>query len=251
MTPDTKETRRTLWKSHNFAGTIDWAVDLQSFTSMDANDFSDRPASGDGCVSGSDTTLDSDDLCEFTCALGFCPEPLCFCSGTGELDTLPDESNRNISNIIAFDETNVNLNRVCKFACKYGYCPEQLCSDKPEGIESIPEPQPNMRDDNANRCFIYQRGRAADHDDHSCQNTCNALAPQDGQSIRSSTCLGTLDYVGEPPWVESPTGEMVLPGECKCDIEVINVLAEIFMEALPAIAQVRSHRPLVTVALTV
>jgi hypothetical protein len=138
MTPDTKETRRAFWKSHNFAGTVDWAVDLQAFTLADANDFSDRPASGEGCVSGYDTTLDSDDLCEFTCALGFCPEPLCSCRETGEMDLLPNESDRNVSIIVAYDELNVNLNRVYKFACQYGYCPEELCFDKPQETAPVP-----------------------------------------------------------------------------------------------------------------
>lgn len=32
MTPTTKSTRRDNWKGYNFAGTIDWAVDLQDFT---------------------------------------------------------------------------------------------------------------------------------------------------------------------------------------------------------------------------
>jgi hypothetical protein len=31
MTDITKSTRRTLWQGYNFAGTIDWAVDLQDF----------------------------------------------------------------------------------------------------------------------------------------------------------------------------------------------------------------------------
>ncbi|ODA80986.1 hypothetical protein RJ55_03946 [Drechmeria coniospora] len=35
MTTTTKNTRRKHWKNHQFAGTIDWAVDLQEFTSDD------------------------------------------------------------------------------------------------------------------------------------------------------------------------------------------------------------------------
>ncbi|CAG8961706.1 hypothetical protein HYFRA_00006246 [Hymenoscyphus fraxineus] len=35
MTPTTKETRRSDWKSLNFAGSIDWALDLQAFTTDD------------------------------------------------------------------------------------------------------------------------------------------------------------------------------------------------------------------------
>ena len=35
MSPTTKDTRRDMWKSKNFQGTIDWAVDLQKFTDDD------------------------------------------------------------------------------------------------------------------------------------------------------------------------------------------------------------------------
>ncbi|EGX88043.1 glycosyl hydrolase, family 18, putative [Cordyceps militaris CM01] len=35
MTPTTKDTRRNFWKGKNFAGTIDWAVDLMSYHSDD------------------------------------------------------------------------------------------------------------------------------------------------------------------------------------------------------------------------
>jgi len=46
-TPKTKETRRSDWKKLNFAGTVDWAVDLQSFTrddldAVDPNDTCDK-----------------------------------------------------------------------------------------------------------------------------------------------------------------------------------------------------------------
>ncbi|KLU90375.1 hypothetical protein MAPG_09337 [Magnaporthiopsis poae ATCC 64411] len=45
MTPTTKSTRRELWKSKNFAGTIDWATDLQRFTGDEWTDPTD--AEGD------------------------------------------------------------------------------------------------------------------------------------------------------------------------------------------------------------
>ncbi|KAH8892724.1 glycoside hydrolase, partial [Thozetella sp. PMI_491] len=35
MSPTTKDTRRKLWQRFNFAGTIDWAVDLQAYTTDD------------------------------------------------------------------------------------------------------------------------------------------------------------------------------------------------------------------------
>ncbi|OAA46419.1 hypothetical protein ISF_09552 [Cordyceps fumosorosea ARSEF 2679] len=37
MTPTTKDTRRNFWKGKNFAGTIDWAVDLMSYHSDDGS----------------------------------------------------------------------------------------------------------------------------------------------------------------------------------------------------------------------
>jgi hypothetical protein len=36
MTRTTKEARRTRWHGKGFKGTIDWAVDLQAFTSDDS-----------------------------------------------------------------------------------------------------------------------------------------------------------------------------------------------------------------------
>ncbi|EHK96459.1 putative Killer toxin subunits alpha/beta [Glarea lozoyensis 74030] len=63
MTPTTKETRRADWKGLNFAGSIDWAVDLQSFTADDMAIPPDRPTDGEeGCVEGEDMTTNSGDL---------------------------------------------------------------------------------------------------------------------------------------------------------------------------------------------
>lgn len=45
MTPTTKQTRRQHWEDYNFAGTIDWAVDLQSFRD---EEFLDRDNLEDG-----------------------------------------------------------------------------------------------------------------------------------------------------------------------------------------------------------
>lgn len=78
MTPTTKDTRRSDWKSLNFAGTIDWAVDLQSYTEDDRSHIPGRPSSGQGCLGGRDNTEDTDELCEFTCEYGFCPSPCVF-----------------------------------------------------------------------------------------------------------------------------------------------------------------------------
>src|SRR3954466_11069147 len=111
MTPTTKDTRRADWKGLNFAGTGDWAVDLQAFTDNEVNKLPDRPASGEGCVGGSDSFHETMDLCELTCALGFCPEPACFCREQGPLEALPFAQRDNVDNIIAYNEDDVVRNQ--------------------------------------------------------------------------------------------------------------------------------------------
>ncbi|KAM3457581.1 hypothetical protein MY3296_001013 [Beauveria thailandica] len=56
MTPTTKGTRRDFWQGKNFAGTIDWAVDLMSYHSDDESfgrheDFSDEYEGGTSSLS--------------------------------------------------------------------------------------------------------------------------------------------------------------------------------------------------------
>lgn len=126
MMPMTKNTRREDWKKLNFAGSIDWAVDLKAFGADDLNAKPDRPETGEeGCISGEDRTVNSGDLCEFSCNYGFCPESLCTCNVRGPVARLPSEV---AGDIIAWDEQDVDLNRLCKFACKYGYCPQDICT---------------------------------------------------------------------------------------------------------------------------
>jgi hypothetical protein len=126
MDESTKASRRTRWKNLNFAGTIDWAVDLQAFSEKEWNNIPDRPESGQGCTSGEDNTVNTLDLCEFACTFGFCPETLCTCTERGDLNELPaNPSDLEVEGWMAAD---VELNRLCKFTCKYGYCPEQVCA---------------------------------------------------------------------------------------------------------------------------
>jgi hypothetical protein len=124
MDGNTKSSRQARWKSFNFAGTIDWAVDLQAFSEDDRNHI-ERPESGQGCRSGEDDTTNTLDLCEFACRFGFCPETLCTCTERGELHDLPGTTFDN--EVEAWMVSDVDLNRLCKFSCKYGYCPEQVC----------------------------------------------------------------------------------------------------------------------------
>ncbi|KAG8420071.1 hypothetical protein J3459_011430 [Metarhizium acridum] len=89
-TPTTKDTRRTDWRKLNFAGTIDWTVDLQKF-SEDEMTNTDQPISGQACVSGHDVTLETAEMCEFACEHDFCPPFLCICDEKGKLKGLPAE----------------------------------------------------------------------------------------------------------------------------------------------------------------
>lgn len=109
------------WKSLNFAGSIDWALDLQAFTTTDMEKPPERPSKGEeGCVWGEDRSINSGDLCEFSCSLGFCPESLCICTDTDIINDLPAEKSN--EDVIAWEDNNVDLNRLCLFACKYGVC---------------------------------------------------------------------------------------------------------------------------------
>lgn len=248
MTPTTKDTRREDWKKMNFAGTIDWAVDLQSFGDDDLNSAAERPKSGNGCRLGRDISLDTWDLCEFSCHYGFCPETLCTCRSTGPLRDLPPE--KNVDLVVAFDESNVEANRLCKFACKYGYCPPEICTtiDLPE--EEVEGPYSDadlyriseIRQQNWERCLLYKDPQFRDLSVQQCKEVCKPqtdAAIEEGRTTNYG-CLGFYPGAQEIPWTEF-TGTkygMMAPGKCVCDNWLINELVDTFIEALPAIAQV-------------
>lgn len=119
----------------NFAGTIDWAVDLQIFDEPDKRVPADRPASGEGCVQGEDLTPTLRSFASFLRLRGFA-QNLCVCTRKGELKPLPSRNKGlNVANIIAWDEEDVDLNRLCRFACKYGYCPSSVCTSPSTGLD--------------------------------------------------------------------------------------------------------------------
>jgi hypothetical protein len=263
MTPATKEKRRDLWKSFNFAGTIDWALDLQAFSVDDMNP--NRPASGEGCQAGRDDNVNTESLCSFSCYLGFCPEPLCTCTEWGPLLDLPPEKDG--VDVIAWDETNVDLNRLCKFACKYGYCPQETCTtaprDEPDDeslgygsrgdfvcgaygqVCSGGMNQPaDIRRKNAQRCNIYKDARMAGASLDQCRNTCAVEGKFEEARNQDRTfswgCVPPVFPLDQPiPWQHySPDNYDMIDGGCYCDSWLVNELATSFVEALPAIAQV-------------
>lgn len=116
MTPTTKLTRRDYWKGFDFGGTIDWALDLQSFTATDMNKPVDLPLSGsDGCIGGLDLDAGMGDLCFFTCEYGVCPESLCECYAWGAIPPLPPVTMANVEHVVSWDTYNVEATRLCKW----------------------------------------------------------------------------------------------------------------------------------------
>ncbi|KAL7629535.1 hypothetical protein AAE478_001056 [Parahypoxylon ruwenzoriense] len=244
-TPTTKETRRADWKSLNFAGSIDWAVDLQSFTADDMDTPPDRPKSGEGCVSGEDDSVNSGDLCEFSCAFGFCPESLCTCITTGPLQDLPAE--KAPVNVTAVDESDVDLNRLCKFACKYGYCPEDICITViPPENELVNYDDPNYYDSadaryqNSQGCIIFN---PPDREVtvNMCKDVCQDQLDGAAEEGRTSNygCVGFFPLDQPIPWDKAPgQPRAAVRGSCSCDNWLMNEIADFVIEALPIIAEI-------------
>jgi hypothetical protein len=250
MTPETKDTRRDDWKSLNFAGSIDWAVDLQSFTTDDMDTGEpERPKEGEGCVSGDDITINSGDLCEFSCNFGFCPESLCTCTLKGEMEILPPEKKG--VNVIAWDESDVDLNRLCKFACRYGYCPDDVCTTPVEGPDMSGPVEvgddneyfnyTDARWQNSQKCVLFKDPKYRDVSVNMCKPVCQDALDEAKEEGRTSNygCMGFFPLNKEIPWEKPPgTSTAAAPGQCLCDNWLLNEIADTVLEALPMIAQV-------------
>ncbi|KAI4696564.1 uncharacterized protein J4E88_000741 [Alternaria novae-zelandiae] len=259
MTPETKDARRAEWKSFNFAGTVDWAVDLQEFTAQEMSILPPRPESGQGCTSGEGITLESGDLCDFTCLYGFCPERVCICYTTGKLLDLPTEKTG--LNIVAWDEFNVELNRLCMFACKYNYCPEEICTTPIDGPdESGPHgfgedfgngEDPNYYNKTAAKlandqtCIIYRDPAYNEVSKTQCKPICQDALDEAAEEGRTSNygCIGFYPMETSIPWERGPGAgsQLIAPGKCLCDNFLLNELADTVLEAMPLIAQISCY----------
>ncbi|KAF2132617.1 carbohydrate-binding module family 24 protein [Dothidotthia symphoricarpi CBS 119687] len=256
MTDTTKNTRRNDWKGLNFAGTIDWAVDLQQFTS---DDFDAPPKNGApgtrGCVGGRDINVNTGDLCAFSCSFDFCPETLCECRVEGKIKALPAEVG-GMDDIIAWDELDVDLNRLCRFACKHGYCPDNVCThpivepDEDGIVMYDPENDPTQFDYDAARkanemnCLIYKDPEFRDASVNQCYAPCKPAMDEAEAEGRTTNygCVGffpTAQYPDGIPWQKYPgTSYEVAPAKCSCDNWLLNEIADTIIEALPIIAQI-------------
>jgi hypothetical protein len=206
MTPTTKETRRADWRRLNFAGSVDWAVDLQSFTADDMVVPADRPADGEeGCVRGDDDTVDSGDLCFFSCDLGFCPRSLCTCMFTGTVRALPAETNS--SEFVAWDEFNNDLTRLCQFACRYGHCPDDICTTVPTDLaddDSTSADSDAIDQANLWKCTVYKDPSMREEGSKQCYITaCKEFIEQDLKEGKTANwgCVGRYLLNETIPWV--------------------------------------------------
>ncbi|KAF2226558.1 hypothetical protein BDZ85DRAFT_316064 [Elsinoe ampelina] len=250
MTPTTKDTRREYFKGFNFGGSIDWAVDLQAFGPDDSSRPSKRPDTGaEGCIQGEDSTLNTGDLCAFSCSYGVCPESLCFCIETGPVLELPPE--RSGVDVQAEDGNVPEIERLCKFACKYYDCPTDVCPEVPQW-DDLPlqvGEEPNYFDTyearrkNNEGCIIYEDRRNRQNGALQCYNFCKDIVEEAKSQdlITNYGCLGWWPNApgNQIPWVSEPTIRgRVADGKCICDSWLINELASAFLEAIPIIAQI-------------
>lgn len=186
-------------------------------------------------------------LCGFSCANAFCPENIC-----------------------EYDILTVDLNRHCNFACKYGYCPADICQpaapnpsedrkkkrDEKRSNNLVPsvitvpsdfnEDSVKNRDKNDKQCLIYKDGYQDPQQLAGCKKACQETlnkAKEEGRTSNYGCILWSPESEGglkSIPWQRQPsTGRLVTGGKCSCDNWLANDLMDYFIEALPAIAQVR------------
>jgi hypothetical protein len=255
MTPTSKDTRRADWQKLNFAGTVDWAVDLQLFGEEDKAVPPTLPnPEEEGCITGEDLTANTAELCEFACAYGFCPPTLCRCTDTGRVPPFPPESKGvNISNIIAWDEDDVELNQLCKFGCKYSYCPSSACTTPIVDVDTGDDPEDDMNDpnyvdtgdiryQNQKYCYLSQDPREWGPAVAQCKNWCTPYIEQAADEGRTTNygCVVWQPKGAPDPYqpISGMPGKWA-KGECNCDNFLINEIADTVLDAMPAIAQVR------------
>lgn len=257
MTPITKETRRDDWKKLNFGGSVDWAVDLQAFSKTDMGKGLKQPSGEKGCVGGLDVDIETGEMCAFACHYGVCPQPLCECIIEGKIKQLPPVKMENVDDVIAFDTYNVDVNRLCKFVCKYGFCPEGSCTTVDK--EEDEDPEAPMVDPYApvaasgdsdryarrgelnKQCFIYRDTKYRDKGIAKCEELCKDevnRAKAEGRTTNYG-CVGNYPLDKPIPWdylFEVEGGKV--PGRCVCDHAFVNTLADLVIDAMPAIAQI-------------
>lgn len=255
MTPLTKDTRRIDWKALNFAGTIDWAVDLQAFGSEDTDKPVELPPVGsEGCVGGESADDNAHALCTFACYYGFCPENTCRCAVTGPVRRLPPVMSS--QDFMAYNEFDVDYQRLCKFACKYGFCPKETCGEpvvdewEDGSVDSDDRPTGGLWDKEKNfnenrwQCMVYKSPKWREASAMQCYETCREIIEEAQEEGRTTNygCIGFWPLDEPIPWTkwsgDNNNERDYATGRCSCDNGLMNIIADMVIDALPIIAQV-------------
>jgi hypothetical protein len=108
------------------------------------------PLSKQLCVEGSGSKSQFNLLCQYSCALGYCPPGPCTCYKMGVKNIDLDPKNIDGYPLPGSDCTYLGL---CSFACNYGFCPSEYCTSdagaKDKCVVPAPEPDP---DDQTQSC---------------------------------------------------------------------------------------------------
>lgn len=241
MSDTTKETRRKDWVGLNFGGTVDWAIDLQSFGEADFDNTAGAAEPGStGCVDGWDLDeLYSGGLCEFACGYGLCPFTTCVCGSQGIVPKLPEED-KNSATAVA-DNGDVGLSQLCRFSCKYGFCPNDVCNND-NGIDEGSDDDPSdwyghcgndIKCQNLHKCAIW-KDRFDDWEQ--CSLRCSAEIAK--KKANNETVAYGCAYVDQPLEVKDWHGQIYYPGECVCSNPLVEEIFDDVIEAMAAIAEV-------------
>lgn len=65
-----------------------------------------------------------EELCEFTCEYGYCPDGVCTCTATGAGNTAPAITGESGCPL---DGENDGYDGLCSYACNHGFCPDDAC----------------------------------------------------------------------------------------------------------------------------
>ncbi|KXH25328.1 glucan endo-1,3-alpha-glucosidase agn1 [Colletotrichum salicis] len=214
---------------------------------------------------------DFQEVCEFTCAHGYCPPGPCTCNELGGHKEEPK-----IIDVDGFPAAGKScvLTGLCSWSCNHGNCPKAQCStdksldgkcvmpvDEPEAPEQPPLPTPtpskpavvgpenlNPYNDprwlNSNRCLFF-RPPNQKLTEQPCLAQCQKVideAKEEGRTYNYG-CIGFYPLDKPIPWIAAGKGaggsyDYAVEGKCSCDNSAVNLFANTVLEALPVIAQI-------------
>ncbi|EXF79264.1 hypothetical protein CFIO01_05052 [Colletotrichum fioriniae PJ7] len=204
------------------------------------------------CISGEDRTLNTGNLCEFSCEYGFCLESLCECTARGIPSQVPPEKE---VDVVAWEDTNTDLNILCKFACEYGHCPQDICTSRIDGPDTsdidivVTDPEDPLdyvtrtRESNGKNCNIYKEPRHWDFQKTSCDSICKPETDQAKKEGKMSNafCLGFWPIDKPIPWQKMGPDTTVAGGKCECNNPLVNEFADIVLYGMPQMAQISCY----------